>query len=329
MMSSAVRNKKAPGAVTPRAFENEFHYEEENVMTNNTTIADMREFVQAKDGQAFTTSQRVAEAFGKQHKHVTEKIRSLECSDQFLTANFSTVQFDHRGNTYESYEMSKDGFMFLVMGFTGKKAAAIKESYIAAFNWMAEKLGANASSMVDAVISSSGVALLDQVIEQKAEKINAENQRSFKLSIKALLRSHFGVQRTELIPVGQLADACHFVTDYVLEGEWLGKEPEKQGGLNIHYPVSFLTDQHPGILKPYSDSHDWLDLTLEQIDERSTSAVESILHELSNAGYQIDAAWFEIRTYRNKFFHLKRALSGFHYALESPQDFLVNREVLV
>ena len=28
----------------------------------------------------------------------------------------------------------------VVMGFTGKAAAAIKESYIAAFNWMTEKL---------------------------------------------------------------------------------------------------------------------------------------------------------------------------------------------
>lgn len=328
-MSSAVRNKKAPGAATPRALDNVETTEESNVMTNNTTIADMREFVQAKDGQAFTTSQRVAEAFGKQHYHVLAKLRELDCSDHFLTHNFSWVQFEHRGNSYDAAEMTKDGFMFLVMGFTGKKAAAIKEGYIAAFNWMAEKLGADASDVVNAVISSSGVALLDQVIEQKAEKVRVENRRSFKLSIKSLLRSHFGVQRTELIPVGQLADACHFVTDYVLEGEWLGKEPEKQDGLNIHYPVSFLTDQHPGILKPYSDSHDWLDLTLEQIDERSTSAVESILHELNGAGYQIDAAWFEIRTYRNKFFHLKRALSGFHYALESPQDFLVNREVLV
>ena len=33
-------------------------------------------------------------------------------------------------------EMSFDGFMFLVMGFTGSKAAAIKEAYIAEFNRM-------------------------------------------------------------------------------------------------------------------------------------------------------------------------------------------------
>ncbi|NME01790.1 hypothetical protein HG555_09560 [Aeromonas sp. DNRA1] len=36
--------------------------------------------------------------------------------------------------------MTKDGFIFVVMGFTGVKAAATKEAYINAFNWMAEQL---------------------------------------------------------------------------------------------------------------------------------------------------------------------------------------------
>ncbi len=43
---------------------------------------------------------------------------------------------DNTGRKLQSYEMTKDGFMFLVMGFTGKKAAAIKEAYINAFNEM-------------------------------------------------------------------------------------------------------------------------------------------------------------------------------------------------
>ena len=34
------------------------------------------------------------------------------------------------------YQMTKDGFVFLVMGFTGSKAAKFKEDYINAFNEM-------------------------------------------------------------------------------------------------------------------------------------------------------------------------------------------------
>jgi len=38
------------------------------------------------------------------------------------------------------YEMTKDGFAFLVMGFTGAKAAAFKEAYINQFNAMETEL---------------------------------------------------------------------------------------------------------------------------------------------------------------------------------------------
>ncbi|WP_199637370.1 Rha family transcriptional regulator [Serratia sp. PAMC26656] len=88
------------------------------------------------DGHAVTTSMAVAEYFGKQHHHVVQKIEKLECSAEFLTRNFSRVQFEHRGNTYNAYQITRDGFAFLAMGFTGKKAAKFKEGYIEAFNRM-------------------------------------------------------------------------------------------------------------------------------------------------------------------------------------------------
>ncbi|ATI65626.1 Rha family transcriptional regulator [Edwardsiella tarda] len=92
------------------------------------------------DGLVVTTSKDVANYFGKEHQKVVLKISSLDCSEQFLTRNFSRVKFEHRGNTYDAYEMTKDGFVFLVMGFTGKKAAAFKEAYIAEFNRMERQL---------------------------------------------------------------------------------------------------------------------------------------------------------------------------------------------
>ena len=92
-----------------------------------------------------TTSLQVAEAFGNRHTHVLEKIKTLDCSNKFTSANFSahveTIQAGAVKRESKFYEMTKDGFMFLVMGFTGKKAAAVKEAYIDAFNGMAAKLG--------------------------------------------------------------------------------------------------------------------------------------------------------------------------------------------
>lgn len=215
--------RRSPGEVRVVRASNVNTLDRDHEMNTNTVV-DMRQFVQAKNGQPFTTSQRVAEAFGKQHYHVLAKVRELDCSDHFLTHNFSWVQFEHRGNTYEACEMTKDGFMFLVMGFTGKKAAAIKEGYIAAFNWMAEQLGISSADLVGAVIGTSGVNVLDRVIDQKAGVIPKSLQRSFKHTMKSRLRSRFNVQRTDLIPADELADACNFIAAYSLEGEFIGKQ---------------------------------------------------------------------------------------------------------
>lgn len=214
-------------------------------MSNITTVVDMRKFVEARDGRAFTTSQQVAQAFGKQHYHVLAKVRELDCSDRFLTNNFSWVQFEHRGNQYEAVEMTKDGFVFLVMGFTGAKAAAIKEGYIHAFNAMAEQLSIKSDvlvgDLVGAVIGSSGEVVLDRVIDQKAAALPVALRRSFKHTMKSRLRTRFNVQKTALIPAEELPNACNFVAAYVFEGELLPKRDQVQivGGPQKRYLVSF------------------------------------------------------------------------------------------
>lgn len=93
-----------------------------------------------RSGRPVTTTKSVAAFFAKQHQHVTQKVESLDCSEQFLTSNFSLVTYEHNGNTYKMYEMTKNGFVFLVMGFTGKKAAEFKEAYISEFDKMEAEL---------------------------------------------------------------------------------------------------------------------------------------------------------------------------------------------
>ncbi|EEH4116132.1 Rha family transcriptional regulator [Salmonella enterica subsp. enterica] len=98
-----------------------------------------------KDGRLVTTSQSVADYFDKQHKDVLRKIDTLDCSPEFTSANFcADVQTIGIGNGAERetrcFLITKDGFMFLVMGFTGKKAARLKEAYIAKFNHMEAEL---------------------------------------------------------------------------------------------------------------------------------------------------------------------------------------------
>lgn len=129
-----------------------------------------------KDGQVVTTSLRVAEIFSKQHKHVLEAIRELDCSDNFREPNFRPSfrirqlpnGMGERQDPY--YLITRDGFVFLVMGFTGKTAAKFKEAYIRAFNVMEERLRRMQSSpqytMADA----------PRLVHEHLERMEAEEQ---------------------------------------------------------------------------------------------------------------------------------------------------------
>ena len=90
------------------------------------------------NGQLMTTSLKVAEVFGKEHSKVVRDIESISCSDNFRVANFGEATFENSktGQFHKYYSMTKDGFVFLVMGYRGVKAAQFKESYIEAFNKM-------------------------------------------------------------------------------------------------------------------------------------------------------------------------------------------------
>jgi Rha family phage regulatory protein len=93
------------------------------------------------DGRAFTTSLLVAEVFGKLHKHVLRDIEALDCSPEFHGSNFGPMFRDvvvgNGAVRQERYfELTKNGFVFLVMGYTGAKAARFKEAYIARFDEM-------------------------------------------------------------------------------------------------------------------------------------------------------------------------------------------------
>lgn len=107
-------------------------------------ITSSSKLLQLHNGQPMATSPKLAQHFGKDHSKVLRAIQNLECSQDFREANFGLCEYT--GNTegtsrkYPMYLMTKDGFMFLVMGFTGKEAAKWKEAYIGEFNAMQQQL---------------------------------------------------------------------------------------------------------------------------------------------------------------------------------------------
>ena len=111
-----------------------------------------QEFVVAADDGVFTDSRTVAKHFGKRHADVLRALSGVDCSREFAERNFA---FSYEINTLANGKrdkvcrMTKDGFMFLAMGFTGREAARIKEAFIDAFNRMAEFIRAQAMQAFD------------------------------------------------------------------------------------------------------------------------------------------------------------------------------------
>ncbi len=117
--------------------------------------------VTIKNGRAVTTSVAVAEFFRKMHKDVLRKIETLECSEDFNERNFTPVTYtDAKGEKRPMYQITKNGFVFLVMGFTGKKAAAFKEAYIAEFDRMEAELYQLNTTTTDKIIPGDGRTLV-------------------------------------------------------------------------------------------------------------------------------------------------------------------------
>lgn len=93
-------------------------------------------FCDGKD-TARANSLMVAKMFGKNHRDVLKSIRELDCSEEFRLRNFAQSNYvNEQGHKQPMYDMTRDGFTFLVMGYRGKKAAQFKEAYIKRFNEM-------------------------------------------------------------------------------------------------------------------------------------------------------------------------------------------------
>ncbi len=107
----------------------------------SSNISAIRPHVEIVNGQLVTNSFKIAEHFEKRHDIVLRAIDNLECSSEFCARNFAETSAPvpmPRGGVRQikAYSITRDGFTFLAMGFTGAKAAQWKEAYIKAFNQM-------------------------------------------------------------------------------------------------------------------------------------------------------------------------------------------------
>lgn len=200
-------------------------------------------FITSVQGALRTTSLKVAEAFGRQHSHILRKIDEMGCSEEFASVHFWTHEEMVRAGAVKRrsrvIEMDKDGFMFLVMGFTGKKAAQIKEAYINAFNWMAEKLSLAPTSVQER-------KPLNRAVRTLANLRSAQGESADYGGMWKLVNGYLGVASIEDANQEQVDRAMGFVQDRIeretrniIEGEYLARQTLPAAGADtIHYPLA-------------------------------------------------------------------------------------------
>ena len=144
------------------------------------------------EGRPVTSSIKVAEYFGKEHKNVIRDVENLLIASPDLRGlNFElTREIKHLGATTREipvYWMDRKGFCLLAMGFTGAKALAFKCAFYDEFDRMESALkSVQAPELIDAAQQRE----IQLAVRKRAGKVR-ENYRV----LYRALKSHFRIPR--------------------------------------------------------------------------------------------------------------------------------------
>jgi len=175
-----------------------------------------------------TTSLKIAEHFGKQHKNVLRDIEALiaDCPANFTELNFEPSNYtDSTGRKLPMYYVFFDGFILLVMGYTGPKALAMKLAYIGAFNAMRAELEKRIEQPqlppngADAPITPDQQCTLQGIVKAKVDAIpEAErNTRGLYPQVWQRFNNHFRLAKYAQLPQSRMSEAVEYLVKMELK----------------------------------------------------------------------------------------------------------------
>jgi Rha family phage regulatory protein len=202
----------------------------------------MNDLIQTIDGQPWTTSNLVAEKFGKLHKDVLKAIRNLQSSEEFNRRNFAPIEYrDGRGRMMPAFLIRRDGFSMLAMGFTGREAAQWREKFIAAFNKMEAALRPRRPKSVSTVRDRR--ALYHAAVDLMADR---------GLSLPAayqLFDAYAGVPHMDLMTPERIGEVVEFAerarTRQTTSEDWMRVEAGRQKLLTSPNQLDLIENIEP------------------------------------------------------------------------------------
>ena len=156
--------------------------------------------IENKDGVLLVSSREVAERFEKEHRHVTrdiENIISQGCAQNW-TDLFVETEYQNEQNKqyYKQYQLTRDGFSLLAMGFTGAKALEWKLKYLEAFNKMEEAIKTG--------VVPHGKELIALAVIEAQKVIESQGRQIQELIPKGIFADSVAASHTTIL-VGELA----------------------------------------------------------------------------------------------------------------------------
>lgn len=148
-------------------------------------------------------------------------------------------------------------------------------------------------------LSTDQQEAIKALVKARVDKLPKEKQAKATITCWSALKSKFGCSYKKIDP-DQFTDAVGLIARIDLEGEWLGKEELKVvGRLDIHYPIEDWKSKNPHQFG--QDDPSSLDLLVGYSDLllSNYSPCLDLLEKLHNAGYCIDGAFYELRSYQN------------------------------
>jgi Rha family phage regulatory protein len=202
--------------------------DKERSMSQSVTTTGIAAHIAVIDGQPTTTTQDIADVYGKRHDDVLRIIRQrmAECPEEWCLRNFAETETERpsplNGAPIKSpvIRMTKKGFHFVVGKFTGIKAVQHQIAFADEFERMEQTLSAS-----DRITPAQCQHLkeLAQLVVESGKQGHAETWSRFCRKFK--------INKYELLPPKQFDAACKYLQGK-MDGESIAALVKK------HYPAA-------------------------------------------------------------------------------------------
>ncbi|EAH6084652.1 phage antirepressor Ant [Campylobacter jejuni] len=157
-----------------------------------------------KENQVFINSLDLAKVFNKNHRHILETAKNQPQND-FTESNFILSTYkDKKGELRPCYNLTRDGFSLLVMGFTGEKAYKWKIEFIKAFNEMEKRLRNIEYEKHDKLAFRQSLGYKSQLKQQKEKYENKIKALKYDLEKKKQLSFKRKLSKEELLELRKI-----------------------------------------------------------------------------------------------------------------------------